>query len=74
MKKRKIISGIVGIIQIAIGIAFLILTFLLFTGFIEVQTIFNNTNEILPVYLLVLGLISFFSITSGIFLVREFKK
>ena len=74
MEKRRIISGIVGIIQFSIGIAFIILTFLLLTGLVEVQTIFNNTSEILPVYLLVLGLFGFFSIIGGIFLVREFRR
>jgi hypothetical protein len=74
MEKRKIISGIVGILQFTIGITFLILTILLFTGFVEIQMMFNNSNELFPVYLLVLGSFSFFSIISGIFLVGEFRK
>ena len=74
MKKRRILSAIVGIIQGVIGISFGAITFLLVVSIIEVQALLNASSEFMPLYILILGLFSIFSVVSGLFLVREGRK
>jgi len=73
MKNRRILSAIIGIAQGAIGVIFGVLAVMLVLNLIEVQTIFNVPPELLPLYLLILGLFSVFSIISGFFLIREWQ-
>lgn len=72
--ERRIIVVIFGIAQSAIGVLFAFLTVLLFVGVVEIQTIFKKSSELFLFYLLVLSLFSLFSIISGIFLIREFRR
>lgn len=74
MKKRRILSAIVGIIQGVIGISFGAIAVLLVTSIIEVQALLNTPSEFMPLYILILGLFSIFSVVSGLFLVREGRK
>ena len=71
MKIRRILSAIMGIAQGIIGVIFGVLAVMLVLNIIEVQTVFNVPPELLPLYLLILGLFSVFSIISGFFLIRE---
>ena len=74
MKKRRILSAIVGIIQGVIGISFGAIAVLLVASIIEVQALLNTPSEFMPLYILILGLFSIFSVVSGFFLVREGRK
>ena len=71
MENRRILSAIFGIAQGIIGVLSLVLAVLLFLNILEVQTVFNAPTELLPLYLLILGLFSAFSVISGFFLIRE---
>ncbi len=71
MKIRRILTALTGIAQEVIGVLFGVLVVMLFLNLLEVQTVFNVPSELLPIYLLILGLFSLFSIISGYFLIRE---
>jgi hypothetical protein len=71
MKIRRILTAITGVAQGVIGVLSGVLAFMLFLNLLEVQTIFNLPSELLPLYLLILGLFSLFSVISGYFLIRE---
>jgi hypothetical protein len=71
MKIRRILTALTGIAQEVIGVAFAVLAVMLVFSLLEVQTAFNVPPEFLPLYLLILGLFSVFSIISGYFLIRE---
>lgn len=71
MKIRRILTALTGITQEVIGVLFGVLAVMLFLNLLEVQTVFNVPSELLPIYLLILGLFSLFSIISGYFLIRE---
>jgi len=71
MKIRRILTALTGIAQEVIGALFGVLVVMLFFNLLEVQTLFNVPPELLPLYLLILGLFSLFSIISGYFLIRE---
>ena len=73
MKNRRILSAIIGIAQGVIGVIFGVLALMLVLNLIKVQTVFNVPPELLPLYLLILGLFSVFSIISGFFLIREWR-
>ncbi len=73
MKNRRILSAIIGIAQGVIGVIFGVLAVMLVLNLIKVQTVFNVPPELLPLYLLILGLFSVFSIISGFFLIREWR-
>ena len=71
MENRRILSAIFGVAQGIIGILSAVLAIMLFLNLLEVQTIFNVPPEFLPLYLLILGLFSAFSIINGLLLIRE---
>ena len=71
MENRRMLSAILGIAQGIIGILSGALAALLGLNIIEVQTVLNAPPELLPLYLLILGLFSVFSVISGFFLIRE---
>jgi len=73
MKNRRILSAIIGIAQGVIGVIFGVLALMLVLNLIKVQTVFNVPPELLPLYLLILGLFSIFSVISGFFLIREWR-
>jgi len=73
MNNRRIISAIVGVLQSIIGFISAVLAILLFLNILEIQIIFSITPELLPLYLLIIGLFSTFSVISGLFLIRESK-
>jgi hypothetical protein len=73
MNKRRILSAIFGIAQGIIGVLSVVLAVLLFLNILEIQTVFNAPPELLPLYLLILGLFSIFSVISGFFLIREWR-
>ncbi len=71
MKIRRILTAITGVAQGVIGVLSGVLVVMLFFNLLEVQTVFNVPPELLPIYLLILGLFSLFSVISGYFLIRE---
>ena len=71
MENRRILSVIFGAAQSGIGLLAAVTTVMLFFDFLEIQSLFNLPAEFMPVYLLVLGLFSLFSIINGFFLIRE---
>jgi len=73
MEIRRIMTAVTGIAQSAIGVLSAVLAVLLFFNILEVQTVFNVPPELLPLYLLFLGLFSVFSVFSGLFLIREWR-
>ena len=74
MKIRRILTALTGIAQEVIGVLSGVLAVMLFLNLLEVQTVFNVPSELLPIYLLILGLFSIFSIISGYFLIREGRR
>jgi len=74
MKIRRILTALTGLAQEVIGVLFAVLAVMLFLNLLEVQTVFNVPSELLPIYLLILGLFSIFSIISGYFLIREGRR
>ena len=74
MENRRILSAILGIAQGIIGVLSGVLAVLLFLNILEVQTVFNVPPELLPLYLLILGLFSIFSVINGFFLIREWRR
>jgi hypothetical protein len=73
MKIRNILSAMIGLIQSGIGLISTIITILLFFGLIEIELFFNTPSELLPIFLLILSLFSFFSVVNGIFLIRDLR-
>ncbi|MCW4021939.1 MAG: hypothetical protein NWF02_02100 [Candidatus Bathyarchaeota archaeon] len=71
MENRRILSIIFGVAQSGIGILAGVATVMLFFNFIEIHTLFNLPTEFTPIYILVLGLFSLFSVINGFFLIRE---
>ena len=74
MENKRILYAIIGIAQVIIGILSGAIAVLLGLSIIEVQTILNAPTELLPLYLLILGLFSIFSVISGFFLFREGRR
>ncbi|MGD9130521.1 MAG: hypothetical protein PVH73_02980 [Candidatus Bathyarchaeota archaeon] len=74
MEIRRIVTAVAGIAQSTIGVSFAVLAVLLFFNILEVQAVFNVSTEFLPIYLLFLGLFSIFSMLSGLFLIREWRR
>ena len=74
MEIRRILNAVTGIAQSAIGVLSAILAVLLFFNILEVQAVFNVPAELLSLYLLFLGLFSVFSVLSGLFLIREWRR
>ena len=73
MGLKRISSAILGVAQGVIGAASAVLAVMLFFGILEVQAVINVPSELLPLYLLILGLFSAFSVVSGLFLIREWR-
>jgi len=73
MEIRRILPAIIGAAQGVIGVLSAVLAVLLFFNILEVQAVLNVPPELLPLYLLILGLFSVFSILSGFFLIREWR-
>jgi len=74
MEKRRILSVIVGIFQSVIGVLSAVFLVLLFFNILEFETFFNLPADLLPVYMVILGLFSLFSVISGVFLIRELRR
>ena len=74
MKIRRILTALTGLAQEVIGVLFAVLAVMLFLNLLEVQTVFDVPSELLPIYLLILGLFSIFSIINGYFLIREGRR
>lgn len=74
MKISRVLKAIVGGVQGAIGVGGMVLALMLYLNMLEIQTIFSLPPELLPFYLMVLGLFSFFSIISGLYLIRGGRK
>lgn len=70
MKISKVLAATIGVVQGAIGVITMVLMLMLYFNILEVQTILSLPQELLPVYLIVLGLFSLFSVISGGYLVR----
>ncbi len=74
MENRRILYAIIGTAQGIIGILSGAIAVLLGLRIIEVQTVLTSPPELLPLYLLILGLFSIFSVINGFFLIREGPK
>ena len=74
MEIRRIVTAVTGIAQSSIGVLSAALAVLLFFDILEVQAVFSVPAELLPLYLLFLGLFSVFSVLSGLFLIREWRR
>ena len=74
MKIRRILTTITGLAQEVIGVLAVVLILMFYLNILEVQTVFNVPSELLPLYLLILGVFSLFSVISGFFLIREGRR
>jgi len=68
MRAKRDFVAIVGIIQSAIGIAAVILAFLLYSDFYGFRAMLDVSSELLPLNLLILNVFGFFSSVSGFLL------
>lgn len=68
MGAKRTLVAIVGITQSAIGIAAVILAFLLYSDFYGFRVMLDVSNELLPLNLLILSVFGFFSLVSGFLL------
>ena len=71
MKIRRILTAITGIAQEVVGVLSIVVALMLYLNILEVQTVFNVPSELLPLYLVILGMFSLFSVISGSYLIRE---
>jgi membrane associated rhomboid family serine protease len=71
VRVKRIIVAVVGIAQGATGVLAGILACMLYFNFFDVQTTLKASTELLPFYLLALGVFGLFSIISALFLIRE---
>jgi len=74
MKISRVLAAIMGAVQGAIGVVAIALALMLYFNILDVQTIFSLPPELLPFYLIILGLFSLFSIISGGYLIRGGRK
>ena len=70
MNLKRLLTAAVGLAQEAVGLLGALLALLLVLNVVEAETVFSLPPELLPFYLTILGLFSFFSIISGVFLIR----
>ena len=70
MNLKRILSAVIGIAQEGIGMLAAILAVLLLLNIVKVDTVFSLPSELLPFYVLILGLFSTLSIISGLILIR----
>jgi len=68
MRAKRAFVEIVGITQSAIGIAAVILAFLLYSNFYGFRAMLGVPSELLPLNLLILSVFGFFSSVSGFLL------
>jgi len=68
MRMKRTLAVIVGITQSAIGIAAVILAFLLYSDLYGFRAMLDVSNELLPLNLLILSVFGFFSLISGFLL------
>jgi hypothetical protein len=71
MQAKKALAAIVGITQSTIGIAAIILAFLLYSDFFSFRLMLNVSEELLPFNLWVLVAFGLFSLLNGFFLFYE---
>jgi len=71
MRTKRILVAIVGVVQGAIGVLASILSCILYFNFLDVQTTLNMPTKLLPLYLFILSVFSFFSMINGFFLIHE---
>lgn len=71
MNLKRILTALVGLAQEGVGLLGALLAVLLLFNIVEAEAVFSLPPELLPLYLTVLGLFSFFSIISGMFLIRR---
>ena len=74
MKIRRILTAATGIAQEVVGVLSIVLALMLYLNILEVQTVFNVPSELLPLYLVILGMFSLFSGISGLYLIREGRR
>ena len=74
MQIFKIILATLGILQNIIGVSFGTLAVLVGFDIVGIDEVVNLPTDLLPLYLLVLGLFCIFSIVNGLFLIREWRK
>jgi hypothetical protein len=71
MKAKKALAVFVGLTQSAIGVAAVILAFLLYSDFFGFRAMLNVSEGLLPFNLWILVAFGFFSLLSGFFLFYE---
>ncbi len=71
MGLRRILAAVVGALQAAIGVLAVIFAYMLYHNFFNVQSLMNLSKETVPVYMLLLFVLGFVSIISGLFLIHE---
>lgn len=74
MKISRVPATIIGVVQCVIAVVAMVFMLMLYFNMLQVQTIFNLPPELLPFYLIVLGLFSLLSIISGGYLVLRGQK
>ena len=75
MGVKSIFATIIGSLQIAIGISAIIFAYILHynPSYFEVRALLGLREEYIAFFLLILGVIGFFSIVSGILVIYEWS-
>lgn len=71
MQVRRILTGIVGVVQSIIGVLSVIFACIAYFDFFGLRNWLNANLETLPFYLTVILVFGVFSIISGLFLIQE---
>jgi hypothetical protein len=73
MEIKNIFATSIGIIQTLIGLAGIILAFLIYynPNYFPFITIFNLQQEYIPFYILILFIIGLFAVLSGLLIIHE---
>jgi len=75
MGAKNALASLVGLLQIFIGVSAIVFAYLLHynPSYLEVRTLLGLREEYVAFFFLVLGVIGFFSIISGILVIYEWS-
>ncbi len=71
MENKKLLTTIMGIAQGGVGLLFAVFSSLMVVDAVEFETIFVLPQELLPICIMVMVLLSIFSFVSGFYLIRD---
>ena len=73
MRVKSVLASLVGLLQILIGVSAIIAAYLIYynPSYFEVRTLLGLRGEYVAFFFLILGVVGFFSIISGVLVIHE---